>query len=55
MSEISGVCLFLVTHLSHELTQAAYELLVWLTRASSAENPFEPSLVCIYVFEKMSI
>ena len=42
VSEISGICLFLVTHLNHELTQAAYELRVWLTRARSAENPFEP-------------
>ena len=33
MSEISGICLFLVTHLKHELTRAAYELRVWLTRA----------------------
>ena len=31
MSEISGVCLFLVTLLNHELTRAAYELRVWLT------------------------
>ena len=36
MSEISGICLFLVTHLKHELTRAAYELRVWLTRARSA-------------------
>ena len=42
VSEISGICLFLVIHLNHELTQAAYELRVWLTRARSAENPFEP-------------
>ena len=42
VSEISGICLSLVTHLNHELTQAAYELRVWLTRARSAENPFEP-------------
>ena len=42
MSEISGFCLFLVTHLNHELTQAAYELRVWLTRVHSAENPFKP-------------
>ena len=42
VSEISGICLFLVIHLNHELTQAAYELRVWLTRTRSAENPFEP-------------
>ena len=30
-----------VTHLNHELTRAVYELRVWLTRARSAENPFE--------------
>ena len=42
VSEISAICLFLVTHLNHELTQAAYELHVWLTCAHSAENPFEP-------------
>ena len=41
MSEISGICLFLVTHLNHEVTRAAYELRVWLTRARSAENPLE--------------
>ena len=41
-SKISGICLFLVTHLNHELTQAAYELRVWLMHARSAENPFEP-------------
>ena len=29
-SEISGICLFLVTHLNHELTRAAYELRVWV-------------------------
>ena len=29
-SEISDICLFLVTHLNHELTRAAYELRVWL-------------------------
>ena len=30
-----------MTHLKHELTRAAYELRVWLTRARSAENHFE--------------
>ena len=39
MSEISGICLFLVIHLNQELTGAAYELRVWLTRARSAEIP----------------
>ena len=29
-SEIGGICLFLVTHLNHELTRAAYELRVWV-------------------------
>ena len=29
-SEISGICLFLVTHLNHELTRAAYVLRVWV-------------------------
>ena len=29
-SEISSICLFLVTHLNHELTRAAYELRVWV-------------------------
>ena len=29
-SEISGICLFLVTHLNHELTRAAHELRVWV-------------------------
>ena len=29
-SEISGICLFLLTHLNHELTRAAYELRVWV-------------------------
>ena len=29
-SEISGICLFLVTHLNHELTRPAYELRVWV-------------------------
>ena len=28
VSEISGICLFPVSHLNHELTQAAYELRV---------------------------
>ena len=28
--EISGICLFLVTHLNHKLTRAAYELRVWV-------------------------
>ena len=42
MSEISSICLFLVTHLNHELTRAVYELRVWLRRARSAENPLEP-------------
>ena len=32
--EISGICLFLVTRLNHELTRAVYELHVWVrTRA----------------------
>ena len=35
LSEISGICLFLVTHLNHELTRAADELRVWLTRVRS--------------------
>ena len=42
VSEISGICLFVVTHFNHELTRAADELRVWLPRARSAENPFEP-------------
>ena len=29
-SEISGIYLFLLTHLNHELTRAAYELRVWV-------------------------
>ena len=29
-SEISDICLFLLTHLNHELTRAAYELRVWV-------------------------
>ena len=29
-SEISSICLFLVTHLNHELTRASYELRVWV-------------------------
>ena len=33
VSEISGVCLFLLTHLNHELTRAAHELRVWLKAA----------------------
>ena len=33
VSEISVICLFLVSHLNHELTRAADELRVWLTRA----------------------
>ena len=28
--EISGICFFLVTHLNHELTRAAYEFRVWV-------------------------
>ena len=41
-SEISGICLSLVTHLNHKLTRATYELRVWLTRERSAKNLFEP-------------
>ena len=38
-SEISGICLFLVTHLNHELTRAAYELRVWVRARALFENP----------------
>ena len=38
---LSSVVKSVVTHLNHELTRAVYELRVWLTRARSAENPFE--------------
>ena len=43
-SEISGICLFLVTHLNHELTRAAYELRVWV-RARAQLKPFRASLM----------
>ena len=36
MSKISGICLFLVTHLNHELTRTVYELRVSLARALSS-------------------
>ena len=35
VTELSSICLFLVTHLNHELTWAAYELRVRLTLAHS--------------------
>ena len=50
VSEISGVCLFLLTHLNHELTRAAHELRVWLTRIvpdSSKPRKNIPVLVSI--------
>ena len=49
VSEISGICLFLVTHLNHELTQAAFELRVWLTRARSGKlENFQDSEISFY-------
>ena len=40
VSEISVICLFLVSHLNHELTRATYELRVWLTRARLTPSCF---------------
>ena len=37
-SEFSGICLFLVTHLNHELTRAAYELRVWVSACAQLKT-----------------
>ena len=56
-SEISSICLFLVTHLNHELTRAAYELRVWVLARAQLKTLSSLLNICIAdsrIFSRLS-